>query len=358
MQSTSPSQPVSTPSAAPQPAAPSISTWKNLVAQYQEADVRTSIWQIINSFGGYFLLWIVMYFSLQVGYWLTLLLAIPAGGFLVRIFIIQHDCGHGSFFSSRRANDTMGTICGVFTLVAYRYWRKGHALHHAHTADLGERGDGDIWTLTVQEYLAAPWWKRAAYRGFRNPFFLFVIAPPIQFIILHRFPMAADKKYRANEKHAVWWNNLAILVVVTLVSLLIGFKAFLMIQLPVIMIAASAGTWLFYVQHQFEDTYWEYKPAWDYTMAAMQGSSYYHLPKVLQWFTGNIGFHHIHHLSPRIPNYKLEQCHKDNPQFQQVVELTLMTSIKTTFLTLWDEEERRLISFRDLQRMRHAGAFS
>ncbi len=328
-----------------------VKRWRQLVAEYQHADTRTSVWQLINTFGGLLACWVATYFALQYSIWLALLLAIPTGGFMVRVFIIQHDCGHGSLFRSRRANDWTGMACGVISLVAYRYWRKSHALHHAHSADLGERGVGDVWTMTVKEYLAAPRWQRVAYRVFRNPLFLFGIAPSIHFLLMHRLPVAATEQYQAADRRSVWWNNLAIAVIFGAVGLAIGFQTLLLIFLPGALIAASAGTWLFYVQHQFEETYWEYQPAWDYTLAALSGSSYYRLPRVLQWFTGSIGFHHIHHLSPRIPNYKLEQCYRANPEFQEVVELTLWSSLRTVFLTLWDEEEQRLVRFSDLKRM-------
>lgn len=332
--------------------------WKSIVAKYQTPDVGTSIWQLVNSFGGLFLCLILMYFSLNIGYWLTLLLAIPAAGFLVRIFIIQHDCGHGSFFKSRKAADAVGTVCGVFTLVAYKYWRKQHAIHHAHHAELEERGIGDVWTMTVDEYLAAPRWKKVAYRVFRNPLFLFGVAPAISFLVLERFPIAAQPEWHNGEKASVWWNNLAIALLVTVMSLWIGLGTVLAIYLPVMVIAASVGTWLFYVQHQYERTYWEHTPEWDFTLAAMHGSSFYRLPKLLQWFTGNIGFHHIHHLSPRIPNYKLEQAHNENPLLQRVEQLTLWSSLKTVQLALWDEQQRRLVTFRDALQMQQARTVS
>ncbi len=319
--------------------------WQKVVSQYQRSDLRKSMWQVANSFGGYFLGLVLMYFSLQVGYWLTLLLAIPTAGFLVRIFIIQHDCGHGSFFSSKRWNDRVGAVCGVFTLTAYRYWRKSHAIHHAHHAELEERGTGDIWLLTVDEYIAAPRWKRLLYRGFRHPLFLLGVAPAAQFLVTNRVPLSA-KKWRGGERASVWWTNAVLLAVFVAAGLLIGFGTVVLIFLPVIVIAGTVGTWLFYVQHQFERTYWEHTPEWDYSLAALAGSSYYKLPKVLQWFTGNIGFHHIHHLSPRIPNYKLEQCHNENPILQRVTQLTLRSSLKTASLSLWDEDQRQLVSFR------------
>jgi omega-6 fatty acid desaturase (delta-12 desaturase) len=299
---------------------------------------------VINSFGGYFLGLLLMYFSMRVGYWLTFLLAFPTAGFLVRIFIIQHDCGHGSFYASRRANDRVGVACSLFTLTAYKYWRKSHAIHHAHHAELEERGTGDVWLLTVDEYLEAPWWKRMVYRGFRSPFFLLGIAPAGQFIFTNRMPISA-KEWKNGERASVWWTNVALIVLYGGIGFLIGFWTLALIFLPVIIIAGTVGTWMFYVQHQFERTYWEHSPEWSYTLAAMAGSSYYKLPRVLQWFTGNIGFHHIHHLSPRIPNYKLEECHNQNPIFQRVTELTLRSSLKTMSLSLWDEKQGQLVSF-------------
>lgn len=324
-----------------------FSGWRALVAQYQQPDLRTAIWQLANSFGGMILCWVLMYFSLNVGYWLTLLLAFPAAGFLVRIFIIQHDCGHGSFFKGRRANDIVGAICGYFTLTPYKFWRKSHAIHHAHHAELEERGIGDVWTMTVEEYHQASHWKRLVYRVFRNPVFLFGIAPALNFIVMQRIPLKTQSNWRHGEVASVWWTNLAIAIWFGVGGLLIGFGTMIAIFLPIIVIAASVGTWLFYVQHQFERTYWEHTPQWDYTLAAMHGSSYYKLPRLLQWFTGNIGFHHIHHLSPRIPNYHLQKCHDQNPLLQRVTHLTIGSSLRTVSLALWDEEKQRLVTFRE-----------
>ncbi len=237
--------------------------WQTLVAEYQQPDMRLSVGQIISSFGGLFLCWIAMYFSLQVGYWLTLSLALPAAGFLVRIFIIQHDCGHGSFFKTRRLNDTVGAICGVFTMIPYKFWRKNHAIHHAHHAELEKRGVGDIWTMTVDEYWQAPWWKRAAYRVFRHPLFLFGIAPTINFVVLSRLTLGAQANWHHGERASVWWTNLALTGWITTAGALIGFGTVLAILLPITVIAGSVGTWLFYVQHQFERTYWEHTPEWE-----------------------------------------------------------------------------------------------
>ncbi|MCX6050065.1 MAG: fatty acid desaturase [Chloroflexi bacterium] len=328
------------------------SMWTKMVAQYQQPDVRASIWQVITSFVPFFVVWYLMALSLQYSYILTLLLAFPAAGFVTRMFIIQHDCGHASFFQSRFANNLVGTVAGVFTLTPYLYWRKSHAIHHAHASNLEERGIGDIYTMTVSEYIQASKWGKLKYRVYRNPFFLFGLAPSILFLILHRIPYSASKSWKPEERASVHWNNLAIAAIAVAVSYFIGFKAFFMIEIPIMVIAASAGTWMFYVQHQFEDTYWASKPDWDYALAAMQGSSYYRLPKVLQWFTGNIGFHHIHHLSPRIPNYRLEQCHTENPLFQRAVVLTILDSLKTAVLTLWDEERKKLISFGELKALK------
>ncbi len=325
--------------------------WQALVAKYQQPDLRMSIWQVVNSFGGFFLCWGFMAVTTSVSHWatllLTLLLAFPAAGFLIRIFIIQHDCGHGSFFKKRNANDSIGIACSIFTMIPYIFWRKSHATHHAHHAELEERGIGDIWTMTVDEYWEASLWKRIVYRAFRNPFFLFVIAPTINFVILSRLTLGAPDTWRHGEKASVWWTNLALAGLWAAQIALVGWQAMLLINLPIIVIASTVGTWLFYMQHQFERTYWEHTPQWDYTLAAMHGSSYYKLPRLLQWFTGNIGFHHIHHLSPRIPNYRLEKCHEENELFQRVVQLTIRSSFATLNLTLWDEEHKRLVTFRE-----------
>ena len=322
-------------------------TWRTLVMPYQQPDPQKARWQLVNSFGGLLLCWGLMYLSLSVGYWLTLFLALPAAGFVVRVFIIQHDCGHGAFLKTRRSNDTIGIICSLFSLIPYKFWRKSHAVHHAHHAELEERGIGDIWTMTIDEYQQARWWKRTAYRIFRHPLFLFGLAPTINFVVLTRFPLGGEASWHNGERASVWWTNLAIAGWLAAASALIGFGSVLLLLLPTIAIASSVGTWLFYMQHQFERTYWEHSPEWDYTAAALHGSSYYELPYLLQWFTGNIGFHHIHHLSPRIPNYHLQQCHTENPLFQRVMRLTIKSSLPAVWLALWDEKQRRLVSFRE-----------
>ena len=322
--------------------------WKNLVANYQTAHAWKSIWQVCNSFIPFFVLWYLMALSLEISYFITLPLAVLAAGFQIRMFIIQHDCGHGAFFNSRKANDLTGMFCSLFTLTPYYYWQKSHAIHHAHAGNLEHRGIGDIYTMTVNEYLQQSKWGKFKYRVYRNPLFLFIIVPTLLFVVLYRFPTSEAKALK-RVRSSIYWTNLALALLVGGMIWLVGLKAFLMIQLPIIITASSIGTWLFYMQHQFEDTYWSGNEGWDYTLAALQGSSYFKLPKILQWFTGNIGFHHIHHLSPRIPNYLLEKCHQENPLFQETVVLTLGSSLKSHFLTLWDEEQKKLIGFRQLR---------
>jgi acyl-lipid omega-6 desaturase (Delta-12 desaturase) len=292
-----------------------------------------------------------MYVNLDISYWLTLLLAFPATGFMVRMFIIQHDCGHGSFFESRKANDLVGMLCSIFTLTPYHYWRTSHAIHHAGAGKLEARGIGDIHTKTVTEYLELSGWGRFKYRLYRNPFILFVFVPTILFLVLYRFPNYKHKELLKFQK-SVYLTSLIIASLMGILIWLIGIKDFLLIQLPITVITSSTGAWLFFVQHQFEDTYWAKRENWDFEKAALEGSSYYKLPKILQWFTGNIGFHHIHHLSPKIPNYLLEKCQKENIIFQKARTLTLRTSLKSMFLTLWDENQKKLISFRQLRHLK------
>jgi omega-6 fatty acid desaturase (delta-12 desaturase) len=323
--------------------------WKAVVLKYQEPSLWRALWQVINTFGAYGILWYLMHRSLTVSYWLTLPLAILAGAILVRVFIIFHDCGHGSFFKSRLANDFMGFIAGVLTFTPYYHWRWEHAIHHASSGHLDKRGVGDVWTMTVQEYLEASRWQRFAYRLSRNPFVLFVIAPLALFAVRQRFP---SSKASRRERYSVYWMNFAIFGMAAGLIWAFGLTAYLLIQLVILMVAGGAGVWMFYVQHQFEDVYWERGENWDYTAAALQGSSFYKLPRVLQWFSGNIGFHHIHHLSPRIPNYNLERCHRADPMFQQVKPITLISSFKTMTYRLWDEQRRKLVGYRELRHHR------
>ena len=323
--------------------------WKEIVAKYQQPSAGRAIWQIINTFVPYAGLWCLIYFSRSISWWLTVPLAILAGGFLVRVFIIFHDCGHGSYFKSRTANDVLGFIAGVLTFTPYYHWRWEHAIHHASSGHLDKRGVGDIWTMTVQEYLESSRWKRFAYRLARNPVILFAIAPLYLFLVQQRIP---SSKANPRERLSVHWMNLAIVGVAFGLSWIFGLGSYLIIQLIVILVAGAAGVWLFYVQHQFEDVYWERGENWDFTAAALQGSSFYKLPKILQWFSGNIGFHHIHHLSPRIPNYNLERCHQADPMFQSVRPITLFSSLKSITFRLFDEQQRKLVGYRRVHELR------
>jgi acyl-lipid omega-6 desaturase (Delta-12 desaturase) len=321
---------------------PSRCSWKEALARYQRPAFSRGLWQILNTLVPYLALWVLMYFSLAASFWLALPLALLAGGFLVRVFIIFHDCAHGSFFRSARANELLGNLTGVLCFTPFYRWRWEHSLHHASAGDLDRRGTGDVWTMTVQEYLAASRWKRFAYRLARNPLILFVVAPLVLFLVLERLPTGKEGK---RVRLSVYGTNLALALMMTAMSWAIGWKAYLLLQLTAVVVAGSAGVWLFYVQHQFEEVYWERSGEWNFAKAALEGSSYYKLPKVLQWFSGNIGFHHIHHLSPRIPNYHLEQCHRSEPLFQAVKPVTLLSSFKCLTFRLWDERTRRLVGY-------------
>jgi omega-6 fatty acid desaturase (delta-12 desaturase) len=283
-----------------------------------------------------------MYFTLDISYWITLALALVASGFLCRSFIIFHDCGHGSFFKSLKANRILGFFTGVLTFMPSYYWSHQHAKHHATAGDLDHRGAGDVWTLTVQEYLALPRWRRMWYRLYRNPFFLFGVAPMYLFFVHYRYWRPGDNQ---RQRWSTIRTNIAVVVIVLAATFTIGIKAYLMIQLPIMIFATSIGVWLFYVQHQFENTYWERHGEWSYVRHALEGSSFYKLPRVLQWFTGNIGFHHVHHLSPRIPNYNLQACHESHPMFNSVKHITLWTSLKSLHYRLWDEDRKELVGF-------------
>jgi omega-6 fatty acid desaturase (delta-12 desaturase) len=328
--------------------------WTQILARYRVSSPVRSIVELTITAGPFVLLWVLMWATLDLGYWLCLLLAVPAAGFLVRLFMIQHDCGHGAFFRHRIANDWVGRLIGVLTLTPYDFWRRTHAIHHSTSGNLDRRGIGDIETLTVREYLALSRWRRLAYRLYRHPFVMFGVGPAYLFILQFRLPVGLMR--------GGWmpWvstmaTNAAIAIAVAAMIWLVGIGPFLLVHLPITLLGASIGVWLFYVQHQFEDTVWAHDRAWNLHEAALHGSSYYHLPRVLRWFTANIGAHHIHHLCSRIPCYRLPLVLRDYPELSGIGRLTLVQSFRCVRLVLWDEDQRRLISFREV-RQRHAFA--
>lgn len=319
--------------------------WVEIISRYNKPDPLKSWWQVINSVGPYIILWIVMVKTIAVSYWLTLLLAVFAAGFMVRIFIIFHDCGHGSFFKSKLLSKIIGIITGLLVFTPYNKWHHEHLIHHQTVGNLDKRGIGDVKTLTVNEYLNLTKWQRFWYRFYRNPFFLFGVAPLLIFIILQRF---TKKGMTIREKLYVHLSTLAIILCIMLLMLWIGWKTFILIQLPILYIATAHGVWLFYIQHQFRYVVWTDSVNWDYKTTALKGSSMFKLPPVLNWFTGNIGYHHIHHLSPLIPNYNLKRCHKENKIFQEVKPLTFVSAFESLFLRLWDEKEQMMVGFNEI----------
>lgn len=303
-----------------------------------------AIWQLLNTVLPYLLLWGGMLWMLRAGlpYWSILPPILLAAGLLVRIFIIFHDCCHGSFFPSRGANAVTGYLTGLLAFTPYEAWQHPHHRHHATTGDLDRRGVGDVWTLTVEEYHAMPWYRRVGYRLFRNPVVLFVVLPVLMFLLAQRAPRRGSSP---REKRSVLFTNLGLLVIAGAAHLSVGLPTYLSIQVPIMAITGSVGMWLFYVQHQYETVYWSRHTEWDPARAALEGSSYYQLPRVLEWFTGNIGYHHLHHLRPRIPNYRLRECAAEMPVEPGKVPLTVRGSLESLFLHLWCETEQRLVRF-------------
>ncbi len=326
-------------------------TWYETTAKYGQSNLSKSLWQILNTLIPYFALWAVMVYTVQqrFPYWTTLTLAVMAGGILVRVFIIFHDCCHGSFFASHRANTMLGYVTGILTFMPFEDWRRAHNRHHATAGDLDRRGIGDIWTMTTEEYLAAPRRKQLAYRFYRNPLVLIGLGSVFLFVVLERF---AKKGAGKNERKSVLRTNIVLLMIVGMASWTIGLQTYLLIQLPIILIAGGLGLWLFHIQHQFENVYWVRHESWDPMKVALEGSSYFKLPKILQWFSGNIGLHHIHHVRPNIPNYNLQQCHDDIAVFQAVKAITFWTSVGSLQLNLCDEKSKKLVSFRSLKVLR------
>src|SRR5579875_42344 len=319
---------------------------RKLVSPYEKSNVRASVWQLLNTIVPFFILWYLCYKSLSVSYPLALIFAVIASGFLVRTFIIFHDCCHYSFFKNRTANKILGTLSGILTMFPYSQWQHDHAVHHATSSNLDKRGTGDIWMLTVEEYQSATIWKKIQYRLYRNFFVMFVLGPIYIFLIKNRFNR---KGARLKERFNTYLTNLTIVAVIAVLCRTIGWQPFLLVEGPIFLLSGIAGVWLFYVQHTFEDSYFEADQEWEYVKAAVEGSSYYKLPKILQWFTGNIGYHHVHHLSPRVPNYKLEQVHNDTKPLQNVPTITVRTSLSSLKFHLWDEQRKKFVQFKEVK---------
>ncbi|MEQ1576965.1 MAG: fatty acid desaturase [Hyphomicrobium sp.] len=323
---------------------PRLKSLAQRCAAFNKADSRRAVFQLVTTLVPLFLLVASMFALMRSTAWLALILALPAGGLIVRLFVIQHDCGHGSFFPSRAANDLCGRCLSIFTLTPYGLWRREHAQHHASSGNLDRRGIGDITTLTVKEYQALPPVQRLSYRIYRNPVFLFGLGIPLYFLVLQRLPwlhgLPASEAWKS-----VLALDLAMAVIYGFIGYAFGFTELALAAIPIIAIAAAAGGWLFYIQHQFDDAYWEHSANWEFQSAAVLGSSFYALPAILNWFTGHIGLHHIHHLNSKIPNYRLRECLDAIPEFKSLNHLTLAESFRCARLKLWDEESHRLVSF-------------
>ncbi|MHB8240489.1 MAG: fatty acid desaturase [Solirubrobacteraceae bacterium] len=327
--------------------------WRDTLAPYARPHLGRSLLDLATSVVPYLALSYLMYLSIGVSYLLTLLIAVPASGFLVRTFILFHDCSHGSFLPSKRANMWLGTVLGLFVYSPFLRWRHDHAKHHASSGDLDRRGGGDVHTLTVAEYVELPPRGRLAYRLFRNPLIMFGIGPIVALLV---GPRLVPRTARPRMRRSVIGTNIALALLVAFLCWLMGWESYLLVQAPTVLMAGSAGIWLFYVQHQFEDAYWESTGDWSYADAALRGSSYLKLPKVLQFFSGNIGLHHVHHLSARIPNYNLQRAHDENPIFHDVPILSFRDGMRSVRYKLWDEDHRRLVTFAEARSAPRASA--
>jgi acyl-lipid omega-6 desaturase (Delta-12 desaturase) len=324
--------------------------WTQILGNYRQPSHARSIAELAITTVPLVALWTAAWATFTLGHaWASPLIAIPAAGFLVRLFMIQHDCGHGTLFSNRRANDWVGRAIGTFTLTPYDFWRRTHAIHHATAGNLDRRGIGDVDTLTVDEYRARSRWGRLKYRLYRHPLVMFGVGPTYLFLLQYRLPVGFMRN-GWRPWASTMANNFAIATIFLSLTWLIGIKALLLVHLPTMLLAATAGVWLFYVQHQFEQTSWERDGKWNVHDAAMRGSSHYDLPAFLRWFTANIGLHHVHHLCSRIPYYRLPRVMRDYPELRDVGRLTLAESLRCVRLVLWDEKQRRLVSFREVGR--------
>jgi omega-6 fatty acid desaturase (delta-12 desaturase) len=328
-----------------------MSRWRETLAPYTEPRVARSAGQVLTSVAAYLALATLTYFSISISPLLALALAVPTAGFLLRTYIVFHDCAHGSFLPWRRANEWLGTFCALLVLVPFVRWRHDHAVHHATAGDLDRRGVGDLPTLTVAEYDAKDWRGRLGYRLFRNPLVMFGLGPIFAMII---GPRIFTSKQRPRMRNSVIVTDIAIVGVIGTMIALLGIGDFLLMWAPAALLAGSVGIWLFYVQHQFEDMYWERGGDWSYADAALRGSSYLKLPKVLQFFTGNIGLHHVHHMSARIPNYNLQRAHDAIPAFHGVPTLSLWQGLLAARLKLWDEDGGRMVTWAQARACRAA----
>jgi omega-6 fatty acid desaturase (delta-12 desaturase) len=335
--------------AVPGAAAVSAATWAGRLSRYRRPSAGRGAIEMLITITPMAIISVLAWEALRHHVWWGLLLIPPAAAFLTRLFLIQHDCGHGAFLPGRRLNDWLGRAIGVLTLTPYDYWRRAHALHHATSGALDRRSIGGIDTLTVDEYIALPFWRRLGYRLYRHPLVMFGLGPAFVFLIQHRWPMGMTR-----EGWRPWIStmgtNLGVAAMIVGMALIFGIAPVLLIYVPVVMLAASVGVWLFFVQHQFEDTYWERDGAWEFHEAAFRGSSHYDLPPIARWFTANIGIHHVHHLSSRIPFYRLGQVMRDEPDLRAAGRLTLLQSFKCVGLALWDDASRKLVSFAEARR--------
>lgn len=322
---------------------------------YQGPSTGKSIWQLVNTLIPFISLWGVAYYAMNISFWLALPVIVVTSGFLIRSFIIFHDCGHQAFFRSRKVNAFWGYITGVLTFTPYYYWHANHAKHHATSGNLDKRGYGDVWMMTVEEYLAASPKEQLKYKLYRHPTIMFLLGPLFIMLITHRF---IRRNANRKEKISVYGTNLGILVMATLGVLLFGWKSYLILQFSILYLGLILGVWLFYVQHQFEDVYWTRTGSWDFVTASLEGGSFYRLPKVLRWFTGSIGYHHVHHLNPRIPNYNLAKCHDDIPKLQEIRPVDFLASFKSLRYRLLDERTGKMVGFREARQRASQSAVS